>query len=258
MLKPGGEPSAMTAPSGDAKKLAFGWPSLLPDGRAMIVSRRAVRREDDFALVRSVDGADVYQEVPFQSSYSAGHLVFPRSNQLYAQKFDVERRQLAGDPVSLGVPVANAGELAYPFSVSAGGTLLVLTEMPSTLSQFTSLDQQGRRLGTVGPEGEYGGFDVTDRGDRVVANGINSSWSLWVLESGRSAARRLTFDDQLDVDPNVTADGSVYFVRRASDGELFRIRIDGGAEQRVRGSPFFSLDDIAEDEIGRASCRERV
>jgi eukaryotic-like serine/threonine-protein kinase len=226
---------------------------VLPDGRALLFTRRGQNAQDDVTMVRQFDSSGSRGEArmvsPGQGAYSAGHVVFPRGDALYAQPFDLVGLDAKEQPRPLGIPVYRVGGAAR-FSVNAVGTLLVLSSPPSARSHAW-FDRQGRRGENVGPEGEYGGFDVTSRGERIVTSeNLNVLGSLWVIDAARATRTRLTFGDQYqsDVDPNVTADGTVFFVRRGvTNVGLYQIAIDGGPERQLRDRTVFSLDDVTDD-----------
>jgi hypothetical protein len=240
----------LTTASHDQRDQSHAWPSVLPGGRAVLFTRRALNIPDDVTVVRDLAGGETRVVATSQATYSAGFLVFPRGDTLYAQPFDATALATKGQPRSLGVPVYRYGGARFAsFTANNAGTLLVLNGAPSARTQFAWFDRQGRQGANVGPEGEYGAFDITTNGDRVVANGsLSTAPSLWVFDATRSTPARLTFGDQTDVDPNVTADGSVFFVRRGGTAPgLYRININGGAEQQLRDTTVFSPDDVSED-----------
>ena len=124
-------------------------------------------------MVRSMDGSDAELLPVGQGAYSNGFVVFPRGETLYAQRFDLVGRRVTAQPRSLGLPVVRAGGRAR-FSVNHAGTLLVLSAATSSRTQFSWFDRRGGRGANVGPEGEYGAFDLTSRSDRVVVGGAGT------------------------------------------------------------------------------------
>lgn len=109
------------------------WPSMLPDGRHFLFTAKHYAGLAESGTqgihVGSLDDAtDVRHLLPDLSSalYAHGHIMFARDQQLMAAPFDVTTRQVTGEPVSLGEPVAfDSYFFAAGISAAVDGTLAI-------------------------------------------------------------------------------------------------------------------------------------
>lgn len=244
----GGQPRSLTVPEGSASFVNHTFPTLMPNGSLLFT--RPGGSADTVAMIRQADGREAVLPGHAWATYDSGFLLFPRGAGLYAQPFDPSTAQFSGSAVPLQVPAVSLGLAGYRFSAAAG-TLATFTDRFTPPQQFIAFDRAGRTLEGWAPVGDFGAFDITSDGTRVVFNTLNETLSLWVLDPGRAEPRRLTFGDQADVDPNVTADDMVYFVRRLPatpvQRNLLRIPLDGGAEEAVPLRSVYALDDVSDD-----------
>src|SRR5262249_37808507 len=155
----------LTTSTGDDKDYYHSRPTVLPDGSSVLFTRHALDRANDVAVIRDRTGRESVFPGYAHAAYSSGFLVFPRGDQLYAQRLDLATNALLGDARSLAIPVFRQGLDEFGFAVG-GTTLVSLTGVLRSRSQFAYFDRRGTRLGTIGPEGDYGAFDITARGDQ--------------------------------------------------------------------------------------------
>ena len=196
-----------------------------------------------------------------------GHLLFVRNDSLYAQKLDLKRRRLEGEPEMLKQGVASAPAVAIPyFSVSNSG-LLAWRPGKATLYQLTLFDRQGKQTGTAGPPGPMLFVRLSPDQKRLLAGNTHSAWLLepnqpgrlsvaalgesswtWspdglrlltarrsrVVErpmSGVGDVRELADASHLDSVKDVSPDGKVLLYN--AGGSLFSVALDGPAEERA-------------------------
>lgn len=226
-------------------------PVPLPGNRGLLFTRRAVTATDDRTVARHLDSGEERVVGPAGAFFSSGLLVYAQGESLFAEAFDPERFESLGERIPLGVAaIRTEGGRSRAFVANTHGTLLALTQGVLSSSQFMWFDRDGARRASLAPENVLGAFDMTPDGGRIVFNlsPATGDSSLWTIDASRGAVARLTFGEQNDVDPNVTADGRVLFARRGgAQPGLYEIPLDGGVERRIRDVAAFSLDDVADD-----------
>src|SRR5689334_17977287 len=107
-----------------------------------------------------------------------------------AQRFDLKRLEVTGEPVPIAEQVASyTGDKSSPFaqfSVSENGVLAwkVKAADPDK-TQLTWFDRSGNRLGTVGESAMYSGPSFSPGEDRLVVSMANPETrmrDLWIMQ----------------------------------------------------------------------------
>jgi DNA-binding winged helix-turn-helix (wHTH) protein len=154
----GGTPARLEVPG--FMNGQFFYPEFLPDGKNFLF---AWRNEVDFDLglyLATLEKGKITRG-PFllRKNLTAGHyspagdgcLLFVDHDTLFAQKLNVDRGRLEGDPKSILDEVASSEERRQAFfSVSRNG-VLVWRAGRAQLAQLTWFDRKGNVLGTSGP-----------------------------------------------------------------------------------------------------------
>ena len=167
---------------------------------------------------------------------SSGWVLWERESRLVAQRLDVAKAALVGEPVTLadgvdGVSVAATGLVAYR---TAG----------ASQRQLTWMDRSGTARGTVGdPDASLLNPRVSPDGRRVVASRtVQSNQDLWLLDGTRMS--RFTFDPATDRFPVWSPDGTriVFYSTRTGGGDLYmKLASGAGAEERLVAPEQFKL-----------------
>ena len=207
-------------------------PQFLPDGRRFLFT---VGGSADITgiYVGGLDGDAPTRLVPdFTSGVYApqGWLLWMRGDSLMAQRLDVERLALSGEPVTVADGLANdASSARIAVSVAATG-LMAYRTAAGAQRQLTWFDRSGNARGALGePDGSIIQPRVSPDGRRVVmARSTEGLQDLWLLDGAR--ASRFTFSPAQDMFPVWSADGTriVYMSRRTGIGGLFQ-RVTNGA-----------------------------
>ena len=187
-------------------------PHFLPDGRHLLFNKvlvqdpkqRPVQDGELWGLDMATGKATrIFQAVGEGYGLAEGWVVVLRSDELVAQRMDLRTFQVKGESRTIASKVErdNGQALWGIFSISPSGLLVYLPEVPAPLRQFTWLDLEGHRLGTVGePTRIFGvrGINLSPDGLRV-AYGQEASHhevDLWTLDLQRGVSSRLTFGGQ--------------------------------------------------------------
>jgi serine/threonine protein kinase len=128
-----------------------------------------------------------------QGEYQAGQLLFVRQGTLLAQRVNLDRGRLDGEPVAVADSVAvepTIGAAAY--STSAGGVIAFRKSIAPS-ARLTWFDRSGRQLGVFGSREQAGAVNpgLSPDATRVVANRtLRGETDVWMLDGTRQT--RLT------------------------------------------------------------------
>ncbi|MBK5295307.1 MAG: serine/threonine-protein kinase [Acidobacteriia bacterium] len=198
----GGKPEAITSIGAD--ETGHLWPHFLPDGRRFLYTvwaQDAGRRAVFAGTLGSKEKTRVMAAESNAGYAAPGHIVFHRTNAVYAQRFDAKTLALTGEPFRVAdevgqvngrgrFAVAATGVLAYYQGDTGGGG----ATDGSNEWQWAWTDRSGRASEPVGPPGPYRGVEVAPDGKRVAVHRHEANGGdIWVLEPTGSVTR-LTFD----------------------------------------------------------------
>jgi serine/threonine-protein kinase len=250
------------AAGGERRKVAGGlmwFPDALPGGKTVVVTldNRSANTAGDLT-VAAVDLASgqvtrLFDGGTYVRFSPSGHLIYLRSNQLYATPFDPETLSVS----DVRMPIVS--DVYFDPSVAGGNYALsagTLAYVPGTAEQFQ------RTIMAAGAEGArplmaerrvYGGPRLSPDGRRLALE--RRAWidSVWTIEIDRGTSTRLTTSGRPSFgEPVWSRDGRRVFVGQAVDGvsNLFSVPSDGsGAEERLTTSPFVQLPhSVAKDD----------
>jgi Tol biopolymer transport system component len=205
-------------------------PHFLPDGRRFLFSVRGTSDTtgiylgalDGSAPTRLTSSAGAGLYLP------AGWLLWVRAGTLVAQRLDVPRATLTGEPVSVADEVA---------AVSVAGTGMVAYRTGADIQhQLTWVDRSGTAKGTVGdPDGNNLTHPRVSLDGRrvVVARTVQGNRDLWLLDGARMS--RVTFDPAVDQMPQWSPDGTriVFRSSRTGIGDLYEKLTNGAGVEKL-------------------------
>jgi Tol biopolymer transport system component len=238
----GGEAKLALKPDAARGESALQLPQFLPDGRRFLflaTHRRVGGRVGgvDFLGVHvgSLDSPDERRLLAPEMAHfeEAGeHILFNRGGTLLAQPFDSERAELSGEPAAITSSVAAHPTLGMGlFGVSPGGTLAYLSGETERRVQLTWVDRQGQRLANVGEPGPYNQIALSPDESRVAFEVLDAEGQvdLWVIDTSRGVASRLTSDPGNELDPLWSPDGRELVFKSVEEGNhrLFRKGLHG-------------------------------
>jgi Tol biopolymer transport system component len=171
------------------------------------------------------DAAGVYMPL--------GWLLWVRGGTLVAQRLDLAKLALNGDPISVVDPVGIDGNVqATAVSVSATG---LLAYRWAGQHQLTWFDRSGKALGTIGaPDNTLFSPRVSPDGRRVAAYRlVQSNANIWLLDATRT--NRLTFGASLDGYPIWSPDGGrvVFRSNRKGHYDLYQTSSSNPGSEEV-------------------------
>jgi Tol biopolymer transport system component len=221
------------------------FPCFLPDGRQFLFY--ALGTPDTAGIyLGSLDSPDTHRVTAAETAgvyLPSGWLLWVRAGTLVAQRLDLERKALAGDPVTLAdaVAVDTTGRTgASAVSVSAAGLVSYRTGGGSR-RQLAWFDRSGKALGPMGPPDENGLStpSVSRDGCRVaVIRTVQGNADIWVVDAVHTT--RLTTDAASHGSPVWSDDGSRvgFSSNRKGHLDLYqKASSGGGAEDLLLESP---------------------
>jgi Tol biopolymer transport system component len=217
------------------------FPSFLPDGRQFIFLGAST--PDDGAYLGSLDSPDTHLLTKKGNAgvyLSPGWLLSVREGTLVAQRLDLERKALTGDPVTVADAADDSQYNSSALSVSAAGLVAYRTGGLSQ-RQLAWFDRAGKALGPL--EASDDNFLNSPRlspdGYRVaVTRTVQGNPDIWLLDGTRTS--RFTVDPARDQNPIWSPDGSRIAFESARKGhrDLYQKSSSGaGADELLLESP---------------------
>jgi Tol biopolymer transport system component len=204
----GGQAAAVTKPE---RQPSHRYPFFLPDGRQFLFYALGTSETSGIYL-GSLDSGDTTRLTAADTRgvyLSSGWLLWVRGQALVAQRLDLERKALTGDPITLADPVA-ADANGSAVSVSATG-LVAYRGGRAGLRQLTWFDRTGKAVGVAGePEANnVNAPELSSDGRRVaIDRTVQANRDVWLMDLVREGITRFTFDASVDGYPVWSPDGS--------------------------------------------------
>jgi serine/threonine protein kinase len=185
------------------------WPSVLPNGRAVLFT--AWRGSVDASRIAfvSLDGGVVTYVGPggTHPTYSpTGHIVYGAGQALRAVGFDARRLALTEDPTTVLEDVQLERNGAAQFDLAANGSLVYVQRMSGVAPQRTLVwvDREGREESFSSELRGYSTVRVSPDGQRIAAQILDGNRpEMWVSDASRAAWSKLPQQD-------VSSQGSAY------------------------------------------------
>jgi len=254
----GGEPAAVTQLD---KQTSHRFPQFLPGGRQFLFYAQGTPATGGIYLgsldssetrrLAAADTGGVYlsERAALRGSGStstartrspasspAGWLLFIRAGTLLAQRLDLERGELTGDPVTVADSVASdASAFAGAVSVSGGG-IVAYRSGEASQRQLLWFDRTGKTLGALGAPDANGlsAPSLSPDGRRAAAwRTVQGNADTWLLDATRNT--RFTFDASLDRFPSWSRDGSriVFDSNRKGNRDLYLKASNGAGSEEL-------------------------
>jgi eukaryotic-like serine/threonine-protein kinase len=232
----GGAPSPFTTLDPSRSEGLHLWPQILPGDRFTLfvqshslehtgVYAASLAKPNDRVHLLTTDAKALYAS----GSDGRDYLVWQRAGMLAAREFDVRGFKLTGKVRTLGDRVAVFGGGMMNATVS--GDLLLCGNTGTTM-QFTWFDRTGKQLGRLGEPGEYVYFRLSPDGRHVVAARTKPDGrDLWLLETGRGVANRLTASSGQKGYPIWSSDGQTILFASSAPYNLFARALAGGDDE---------------------------
>ncbi len=269
----GGEGEPATRLPEGAELGTHRFPSFLPDGVRFVFYATAGSGTEPGELhlgrVGSLDAKRLGPAHSLAVFAEPGFLLYSRGESLVAHRFDLQREQLVGEPVRLGVSMAGSlatsglrelaastdGGLIYRLG-SRGATQLVWVDRAGTeieaLTDPSGAWHYGPRLSPDGRSLAVSRYEARTRG----------MGEIWIHDLGRKLASRLTFGESDDFQAIwAGSDGReiIYTSERPrAEPGLYRMALDRAGEERAWSTGAGTQQAVAATPDGRRVVLERL
>ncbi|MFT5050570.1 MAG: tRNA A-37 threonylcarbamoyl transferase component Bud32 [Chlamydiales bacterium] len=239
----GGALEALTELDPNSDVRTHRYPFVLPGSKVVLYTqddKRTSEYHDDASIVaRSlVTGEErVIIEGAGQARYAAGHVVFIRAAELYAQAFDAETLSVSGTPRKIisGVEYDTTNGLGY-FDLSNAGTLVHMPGIDRTRLKRVAWRRPGEPVDYLDlPPGSYESPAVSPDGRYVSWTTWGADHSeLWLYDVERQASRRRLKQADILVPIWSKASDRIYFGSGlAIDPAIYALDVEGAGAARV-------------------------
>ena len=214
-----------------AKHSTHRWPWFLPDGKHFLflaTNHTGGNPKQNGIYFGSVDNKETRMIVAAESAaqYASGYLLYRANTALVAQPFDAQSGTLKGPANPLVDNLRDdVGVWRSIFSVSQNGLMIYQTGSASSVrSRLMWFDRAGSSVAEFPPE-DKGIVDVRLSPDNKKA-AFSSSKAIWTFDFQRQTKTRVTFDDQLVLEPTWSSDGQtlLFAAQTPRGGGIVEIR----------------------------------
>jgi serine/threonine-protein kinase len=247
----GGEPTVLTTPDPAQGEQNHLFPSVLPDGRAVLFTITA-NGPVDHAQVAVLDLKTGQRKTLIrggsQAEYVApGYLVYASAGTLRAARFDPVRLDVLSDPVPIVEQVVTLSTGAARFSLSRQGTLAYVRGSGASEAKrsLVWVDRQAHEDPiTAAPPRAYQYPRLSPDGTRVALDIRDQARDIWIWDLARQTLTRLTDAPATDEYPVWTPDSRriIFESARAGITNLFWQAADNtGTVERLTNSPHIQV-----------------
>jgi Tol biopolymer transport system component len=194
----GGQATPVTTPlATSGPQEGHFWPQFLPDGRHVLFNVTGAN-EGLYVTTREAPKQwRLIQPGAERTVYASGRLLRVQDGILTARRFDLQRLEATGDamPAVSNVATWTAVQIFSWFSASETGRLTWVSRSDDQL-RLAWFDRNGNAVGTFGEPARYGQLALSPDGRRVAVEvqDADRKWGIWLLDTVRGVASRLTTD----------------------------------------------------------------
>ena len=240
----GGTANLISNPDKNRGEDSHRWPMFLPDGAHYLymTANFSGRKGADAVLVGSLDSNEkrFVVEATANAAFAApDYLLFYRDKTLLAQRFNLKRFALTGEPTAILTDIQYLSSIKRAvFAVSDSGLLVAQGGSGAAISQPMWFDRKGNAVGAVGHPGVYANVSIAPNGKSVAVDKADvanqNTNDVWTYELQRDIVKRLTFDPAIDRVPIWSPDARrlVFVSNRELGVDLYMKNSDGTQEEK--------------------------
>jgi serine/threonine protein kinase len=242
LKRTGGSPRPVTETP--ARGSEYFRPDFLPDGEHFLFHERRYSSDEQIGQIRigSLDGTPsraLFEAYSTAQYVEPGFILWWHQGNLRAQRFDVERLEMVGDPFSVVSDVLwdPRGAVAG-YTASDNGVLIYRSGGRVAGNQLTWIQRDGEVAGTVGTAGSVYSPSLSPDGKLVAIDisGDSNQGDIWIVdtESGRSDPIVTWPED--DSYPVWSPDGTelaVFSMHGGGNSRIFQVDLTTGGEPNL-------------------------
>jgi len=196
VLAAGGPATPVTRLDTSAGETRHSWPQFLPDGRHILyfagnadLSKGGIYVQELGSMQRVM----VMRNTLRAEWTSAGYLLFPKLNTLFAQRMDAKSFQLTGEPFSVAEGLGGHDPSGAAGFDAAAGMLVYPASAGPVAAQLAWYGRDGKRQAAVGKPAVYTAVRLSpdDRSAMVTIGRIGHA-DIWTMDLATGSLRRAT------------------------------------------------------------------
>ena len=194
----GGTPTVVTTLSRDAGEISHRFPHILPGGRGLIFTVWHGPGDDEMELqvldLRTNARRAIVPGAHTGRYVATGYLVYSRASQLSAVRFNLDRLEIVGQPVTLGIGVSESE--GAQFAISDAGLLAYIRGAGGADRRLVWVDPTGRitPLPESVPMRKYEDAVLSRDGRRAALTASGPAFGIWIHDLARHTQAPLTED----------------------------------------------------------------
>ncbi|MEO5989644.1 MAG: protein kinase, partial [Candidatus Eisenbacteria bacterium] len=242
----GGSPSPVTALDSSRGESSHRFPCFLPDGEHFLFATLPEGPRGFPIFMGSLGSKKVkhIMDAGCAPIYAEpGYLVFVEGGNVTAQRFDLNRLELVGEPTAIGDAPAPSEYTAEPVATASRNDRLLIQRLTSPRSKLEWLDRKGSSLSTIAlPEGDWLVRALSP--DQTFAIATRDR-DIWRVDLERAVPTRVVRDAWNEVGVALSPDGRRLAVDLGKSGGL---TVDiynaggSGAAEKLKTAPALFQD----------------
>jgi len=230
----GGPVEVLTSPNHENGERNHSAPQLLPDGRTLIYTVRAIEPSGTVHRVvgQSAGGSPrvLVEDARFGRYIGDSVFLYQRGRALFATNLDIDTLTVSGPGVMIFSDVS-------PEQVWAAGGGVLAYRPQNVDRRFVWVNRRGAEVSVPAPPKLYGAPNLSPTDDRIATEiDEGGKFDVWILDIDRQTQRKLT-DDGTSRYPMWTPDGLRVGVAGRHDNSVSSFAADGsGREVLVRAT----------------------
>jgi len=253
ILPAGDSVKTVTTPESSLDEISHRFPSILPNGKAIVMTikyKTTASFDDAVISVHNLETGKrktLIEGGSYASYVPTGHIVYVRKGSIFAVPFDAESLELTGPTRELfsgGMLLEESGAASIAFSET--GTLVYAPGGPAPSRRFSIdwLSLKGETEPLIKTPASYGNVALSPDGSKLALTINAANNDIWTYDIKRATMQRLTFGGGNHGNPCWSADGKnvAYYAEKDVQVEIYWRPWDGsGKEEKLIGEKGYAL-----------------